>query len=324
MKLLLLNRVKNIDLLSNEYSIEYFGPWAQTIDSPDDIEKPEFEPYSDPKNILGAATRSLETANNILDTLSIEMPKITGVEMESKFWRFMLGHYVINLCGLVEDVSVRLNSLPLNRSEYILGIGEINKFRPLITNDFINLHDENFRMFLMLLCIKPYFQQHQIVEYQPVTPYDLSSTQGYLSTLLRKAAKVKRFIYDSLHNINMIYFSNIDPDTLLNDRYNNDLRFAANNLIYGMSEYNLTSNNIYYHSDVNIKKRKILEKNLPEPYGYLISNILPLSLVENFHSIFYNIKSESKKFNAINRIYTHGQAFSSPVKRNRSKQPVLP
>ena len=130
MKLLLLNKVKNIEVLKNLHTIEYFGLWAQDIKSPDEITKPEFEPYSKPEKILRSNIRALEIADKIINILCEEMQNLTSIKLSDKFWRFVLGKYVLKLCAVLEDINVRLECLPLKSNDYLLGTDDICKYQP--------------------------------------------------------------------------------------------------------------------------------------------------------------------------------------------------
>jgi len=78
MKLLLLDRPRDQEI-TNKRHIEYFGPWAQPINCPDDLQKPRFDPYPTPDDVYNAGIRSTRNVSIIFDTLFNVMCDVTGV-----------------------------------------------------------------------------------------------------------------------------------------------------------------------------------------------------------------------------------------------------
>ena len=316
MKLLLLNQVKDIEVLKTHHAIEYFGPWAQNIESPDDSIMPEFEPYPNPEKILQTNIRSLEMADKILNILCVEMQNITGIEISDRFWRFVLGKYVLSLCGVLEDIKVRLESLPLNKNKYILGTDDISKYQPFPSSEFLNLGDEKFRTYLMLYCLNPHFEKKLEVSYQPVVPIDKSSKLSFSRVLFRRSTVALKLIPDYFHNLITSITDHNSSRVLLTDRFNNLLRFSASSLIYGLYEQDMFHKKFNSKSDIDQNKRNILEKALPEPYGSIISETLPLSIIECFPEIIKEARKNSFIISRkIKKIYTHGQAFSFNINK---------
>src|SRR3989338_4517289 len=147
MKILLIDRPVDRRLVLED-DVEFFGPWAQPIDSPEDLSRQNFEPYPSPETVCKTSVKAVSAAEDIVATMSKIMPPLTGVNMGPRFWRLYLGHYVIRLTGIVEDIETRRMALP--DDDYIIGVPESNYIDERIPKswqdaDDMLIGDDHFR-----------------------------------------------------------------------------------------------------------------------------------------------------------------------------------
>jgi len=256
----------------------------------------------------------LENASLILDKLSAVLFDITGINKGKKFWKLILGHHIISLCGIVEDIYVRLDSLPSDLSEYALGVDEGLKMTANTSGAFVNLHNEEFRTCLMQYCIESYFDNRIFVHYQSFSPVDLSKQESYLSLFGRRIGSIIAILKDFSHNLKVYLFYNKSCRSYMADRYNNKILFSSGYLFYGNPRRGNFEDEEYCNINKtdNRKRYKILQ-SLPKKYGELLSIILPSSIIECFAEVYCKASSYRNIPRNINKIYTHGQIFTSSL-----------
>ena len=317
MKLLLLDRPADKDIAKKRY-VEFFGPWAQPINSFEDLNKPVFEVYTSPEAVYKASLRSMNVANELLKSLSEIMPLLTGVKKGTRFWRILLGHHIIAISGMVEDIYMRLKSLP--DSNYILGLPEFDYGDisvPLSWNDAQSLifFDDHFKWKLMSLCLMDRFDDYELVKYKKVNFErttnrfdDLKSKfiQNDLSVLWGKMIQILKTRFA----LQKPMVRRNSSEALLWDRYQlRNLDF--NKLVVAVINNHCFTDHDYLNSAlVDNERRKRVKSALSHPYGELVSMSLPLVSLERLPHLAKCVEDEIiQSFEMVGRVYTHGQAF---------------
>jgi len=315
MRLLLLDRPKNMDLFQGR-EVEFFGPWAQPIDSPEDLKKPNFEPYDIPDSIYQASLSIFDTTQDIFKRLAELMQDLTGVKTGQRFWRLYLSHYVLTLAIIVEDIKRRHYSLP--EKDYTIGMSsKTNNIRlPYSWDDAEEqlFYGQDFRHRAITAYINNFYKKNELVEYQECKRKRLSSRFsdfysrlicGELNILLKKAVSLLSLGKDQ--NVD-----NLSQDTSIAvwEVYHAE-KFNFKQLkAYVFSEKLLPSIKSFPRFKVDIAKREIIRKILPAPYGELVSLSLPLLALEGLNYQFSILKRDiAPLFKNIKKIYTHGHVF---------------
>ena len=166
MKVLLLDRAKNLDGLENS-KYEYFGPWAERIKFPDDLSK-QRNVYSNSNEVHQTLNSSINLSIEILEELIQIIPKLTDLmNYDEKFWKLLLGNYVTRLAGIIKDIERRHKKLP--DDEYILGISKKTFVMktPKTYSEFESLlASSEFRIFLAQSYLVKRYRKSTAIDYQ--------------------------------------------------------------------------------------------------------------------------------------------------------------
>lgn len=309
MKLLLLDRPADESIVSKR-KVEFFGPWAQLIKTPEDLVKPAFEPYSTADQVLYASNQAIEKAIQLLDVLSRIMPGLTCVNKGNRFWRLFLAHYIITLTGVVEDISIRQRALP--EKDYILGFpyeSRYSRFPPFSWNENPNFvqTDVHFRLYTMALCIKHFYKKSEFVDYR-IIPERKLKDKNVIRIMTYEIGRVIR----KIKNINklMARLQHSNFYSLIYDCYpRRDLFYNCGTMILNKKNNNIKTDMI--HVNLDHERRGKIKEYLPFPYGEIISLSLPVLAFEGLPILIKLAENKiGNEFKKIRNVYTHGQAFS--------------
>lgn len=302
MKLLLLDRPKDTGIISRR-QVEFFGPWAQPLKYPEHLSRPAFEPYPLPESLETASLRAITVSNDLLGRLSKIMNDLTGISQGLRFWRILLGYYIITLVNIVEDIKIRQLSLP--EKEYILGLPKKNydmRFIPrLWSGVYENIFNGDYFIWhIMEQYLKDYYKNYEIIDYQRFSKRRIDNIFSVrLTQRAFKEISQFRSKKNILQELNSIFF----------DLYNiEDVDFIKKGAM-ALDDFKLPPVNLPFRLQFDRSKRDIIKKSVPAPYGELISLSLPLVALEALSSIKDTLDNGVlKKFNSIKRIYMHDQA----------------
>lgn len=320
MRLLLIDRPKDIEIIKNR-DIEYFGPWAQAINTPEDLSKPTFEPYPTAKSVYNASLKAINIAKDILDSLANILPDLTGVNKNKRFWRVLLGHNVIALTGIVEDIKIRHSSLL--EKNYILGLPSNDYPQDYIPYSWKDvgeylLYSSFFRRYVISLYLKDYYINHEFLEYAKIPHRKISRridelyTMAFQENCRALIKKVKSCLFHHFSPWNKVKGLYDNTSSLIYDFYNIDyLDYKKWDVALLHGNY-LNRIKLPFLFQTDNEKRKLLRNFLPHPYGDLLSKILPIITLEGLPLAVRLIEKKiNSRFKSIKSIYTHGQAFST-------------
>lgn len=319
MKLLLLDRPLNENIV-RERDVEFFGPWAQPIHSPDELSKTAFEPYPDHQSVYRVSLEVMRVAEGILEILSDALPALTGVPAGERFWRTYLGFHVTMLAGIVEDIKHRRASLP--EKDYILGVpagAETQVQVPYSWRDtwqYLQFCDD-FKWHVMSISLKEHYHKQELVPYLrfPLRKIVKKSDEIYTKFLQSGHRRIFRKMLSVLpHPFGFSAKSALRQNTLPSlvwDRYQmEDFDFKKLDAAFFPEWYNKAVKPRFIPC-VDKKKRAGLKESLPKPYGELFSETLPLLDLEGLPHMVKLVKDSGlRTYENIERIYTHGQAFA--------------
>ena len=320
MKLLLLDRPKDYEIIKGR-DIQYFGPWAQPISTPEDLLKPLFEPYPTPESVYAASLRAINTTLVLLDNLADILPGLTGLNKTKRFWRIVYGHHLVSLAGIVEDIKNRHLSLP--QKDYILGMpgNRLLEQRPLYSwKDAANFlyDDSDFRCYAAAIYLNNYYEKTELIEYEQVIPRIISSKFQDIHLRLARNSH-KRLIKKALSLIfgswRFHYRSHCRFDhcfSLIWDDYNlEDFDFKRLQPGVLFDDYSLERQKVPLLKR-DYKKREMLKRYLPSPYGELLSLTIPLVALEGLADLIALLENKryTRELKSIERVYSNGQAFN--------------
>ena len=320
MKLLLLDRPQDESIIYEE-EVEFFGPWAQSINTPGDLIKPAFEPYSSPASVYEASLRAMNTASDLLNSLTVILPQLTGLNRGKRFWKMFLGRYVIGLASLVEDIKVRHLSLP--EKDYVLGLPQ---------NDFENenipyswtdtqyhiFHDGCFKRYAMSLYLEDHYPNHKFIKYMKfqhkinakrIEEFFIKISHNEYRDFLSKLGSL---LFGRFKKWDHVKGLNDNTSSLVWDRYHNyDLDFRKLKTAFLSDQY-LQGLKTVPHIQADKERREKISIFFASPFGKLISKTLPLIAMEGLSHLISSInkKNHHSSVSSIKRIYTHGQAYS--------------
>lgn len=319
MKLLLLDRPLDERIVSQR-EVEFLGPWAQPIHSPVDLSEPAFEPYPDPRSVHEMSVTVIKTAENILTILTDIMPALTGVPAGTRFWRMYLGFHVVMLAGIVEDIKHRHACLP--EKDYILGLpaGEESNSSPPCSwrEAWYRLQfEDDFKWLIMSLCLRDFYRNQEKIIYQkiPLRRITKKSEEFYIKFFQvghkRIIAKAYSFLSYFFGISGRLSLRQAQELSLVCDRYQmEDFDFKKLGAAFFPEKYHIHPKLISSVCPDKGKRTKLREC-LPKPYGELLSRTLPLLDLEGLAQTVMMIKDNGfQAYKAIERVYTHGQAFS--------------
>ncbi len=315
MKLLLLDRPKDVEIIQNR-EVEYFGPWAQPITYPDDLQKPRFEPYPTPGSVYNAGIRSVRKASEILDVLYSIMPEITGVKDKTpRFWDLILAHHVIITCGIIEDIFVRLQSLPAK--DYILGVPADDTLPhiPESWSEAIALNqNDSFQCWATNLILEDRFKSKERIEYNYHSVHSLNGCASWSNKIVERAGKALNdpnslyIKWLKFYRTNLsVHFKNPDNiHSLIWDHMYLFLPMKDNGFIF---RENLIQKNKVEKSptiqSVDSDKREQIKSALPSPVGDLLAQSIPISAIEGLRELVNSVNISSlKKYKNLDRIYS--------------------
>jgi putative transferase (TIGR04331 family) len=318
MKLLLLDRPRDVSIL-NGREVEFFGPWAQPIQLPVDLVAPKLEPYPTPESVYEAGMKAMNMAHNLLEQLGRIMPSLTGVNTGKRFWGILLGHHVISLTGIIQDIITRHQALP--EKDYILGLpyddNHIRENIPYSWSDAMELifFDDCFRWHAMGLYLKRYYGNYELIAYSNFPRKRIAESLNELITTTPQ--KYLKWLYKKVNSTLLGSQRHKEPSTLPNnhsliwDRYQlSNFDFTKLGATFLSEEFIPHVRSLPYFS-VDTEKRKNIKNSLPQPYGELLSVSLPVMAVEGLSSLVNLIEANKRqRFEKIKNIYTHGQGFT--------------
>ena len=305
MKLLLLDRPADPALPSRR-EVEFFGPWAQPILTPDDLRPPAFEPYPDPVAVDAAARRAVQAAGELLDALVRTLPELTRVRRGERFWKAFLGHHAIAMAGLVEDIRNRENALP--DEEYVLGkpalSGEPPQAPSWASDGAYILLDASFRLRATLACLRRSYPRSETVAYTPA-PREVVRDENALRRwlpLLRRATRWSRRLSEeggTEGGPSLVYDFEESLDPLLSSGA--ALRIPKD--VHDVPEAGAVAR--------DPRLRAALREALPAPYGELLSWSLPSAALEGLSLLVERLEPRLRPLaSSIKRVYSQGEAFS--------------
>lgn len=318
MKLLLLERPLDRGIIADR-QVEYFGPWAQPIDTPEDLLPARFDPYPTPDILHAASDRAIEEAHSLYEPLTEILNNLTGLNFSKRFWKFYLGDHIILLTSKLHDIRMRHLALP--DKDYVLGLpdcSEINTPYSWAESESL-FYDDYFNCYAMAVYLRPYFKNIEFLKYQKFGRKKITNVfTEYLpklskNSLCRNFRKIGLFLssHFGLPREKMAYGN----CSLIWDDYNlEDFNFKR------LKNLSLLQHNIFDIAAamplavrMDKQKRDKLKNSLPLPYGELLSISLPLLAVEGLPCLIETINKENylEKFAKIERIYTNGQAFNT-------------
>lgn len=319
MKLLLLDRPID-EGLPRQRRVEFFGPWAQPIRSPQDLSGPAFEPYPDPQSVYSASLKTINAAEDILAGLSDILPALTGVRKGTRFWKAYLGFHVVMLAGLVEDMKNRHRALP--DKDYILGLPSneyTQGYIPYTWKDAWKYlqFDDSFKWLAMSVYLKDYYRNQELIEYQEIPLRRICKRGEELRTKLLQNGpcwilkKVSSSVLGRFVSSKRINFYKMRVGSLVWDRYQmEDYNFERLGAFLLPEKYPRDNKPLpIFFADT--EKRGKLKDALPHPYGELLSRSLPLIDLEGLAHLIKVVEgSDLSMFGGVKSVYTHGQAFS--------------
>lgn len=315
-KLLLIDRPQNYRL-GRSNGVELLGAWVQDCLTPDKLVVSDFSPY-DGMNIGYYYSIYSDTVCNLMNILSKLMPELTGVNVSERFWRFYLTSYIISIVGVYQDAINRRASLV---GDYILGCPE---GEDRSGNNFFNwksvynelFNNDVFRRKVYSQCLMEKFKESRPVNYKSYpklaltnryinfitkATYSFNKTE-VLCALIKPAKKAARNAFSSDRSFH--------KEVLFWDWYNiNECDIIS--LGAGLFSADCIQNLKWDKKmGADKKKRMAIEKELPAPYGELISNTLPITALELLKYQVDELKENVLNlFNKVNVVYTFGQAF---------------
>ncbi len=321
MKLLLLDRPVDKSILEDR-EVEFFGPWAQPMHLPEDLIKPTFEPYSTPESVYEASIKTMSTAQTLLAQLKDVVPSVTGVNRNERFWKVFLGHHVVVLAGIVQDIIVRHQALP--EKDYVLGLAHdvdyIKEHVPYSWNDAQELLFSNdcFRWYAMGLYLEDCYSNHESVKYSEIPRRRIAKRADELRTTISQNGlgwlfkKVMPILLGHGRLQSKEEQMRDNTCSLVWDRYHlDDFDFKKLGATVLTEEF-LPDINSLPSFHVDKEKREKIENSLSKPYGELLSLSLPVIAVEGLAYLVNLIAAEKRHwFKKIERVYTHGQGFSN-------------
>lgn len=323
MKLLLLDRPAD-RILARDPNTVYFGPWAQPIETPDDLLSPRFVPYPDNDAVYDAAIRSVNQAEKILILLHGAMPEITGVTGRGfKFWSLLYGHPVVSLCGMIEDINARIRALP--DQDYIVGVpqGEDLWETPSSLSTFSDLLfcTDSFRCQMITMLLKERFGRYKEIAYKYTQIQRLSETEKesralyLLNRVKHHPNRIKERILEVYRRLAARFF--VRKDAVYSIVWDTEHLFLS----LFKQDYVLKSELLKESEQsegakdcgVDLEKRRQLAEALPEPYGQILARTLPVTCLEGLKRQIARVDlSQVKKYKNLSRLYTHGRAFVEP------------
>ena len=319
MKLLLLDRPADKSILEDR-EVEFFGPWVQPIQLPEGLTNPAFEPYPIPESVYEASRKAMSMADSLLEQLSDIMPGLTGVNRGDRFWKILLGHHVIFLAGIVQDIIVRQQALP--EKDYVLGLahdGDCVIEHPYSWQDAQNLLSSNarFRWHAMSSYLRKYYGNHELVEYARIPRRMITNKTDELFTaisrnglgwLFKRAASV--FLGHSRLRSKKEEGIAGNACSLIWDRYQlGDFDFEKLGASVLPDNF-LPSIESPPSFQTDEEKRGEIKNSLLQPYGELLSSTLPVVAVEGLPHLVDSIAAEKlNKLKKIERVYMYGQGF---------------
>jgi len=320
MKLLLLDRPADKGILEGR-EVEYFGPWAQPIHLPEDLTNSAFESYPTPESVYEASIKAMDVAQRLLEQLSDIMPGLTGVNRGDRFWEILLGHHVIFLAGIVQDIIVRHQALP--EKDYIIGLASDGNCTiehiPYSWQDAQKLLSSNyrFRWHAMSLYLRKYYGNHEPVEYAKIPRRMMTSKTDELLTVISqnglgwliKRAGVVLLSKGGLRSKKEEGMAD-NACSLIWDRYQlGDFDFEKLGVSVLPDNF-LSSIESPPPFPADEEKREKIKNSLPQPYGELLSLSLPVVAVEGLPYLVDSIAAEElQRFEKLERVYMHGQGF---------------
>jgi len=320
MKLLLLDRPSDKTIIKNR-EVEFFGPWAQPIETPEDLTEPAFEPYPTPESIYDVGIEVIDMVHGLLTRLIAIMPGLTGVNRGERFWRLLFGHHILAVAGIVQDIMLRHKALP--EKDYILGLAYENDYVkehiPYSWADAQELifYNDCFRWYAMGLYLKNHYRNHEPIRYSETPPRTIARrterlltkvSQDGLGWLFQKAASVLPG-----HGTSWSKEGGIREDacSLVWDRYQSgDVDFEKLGATV-LAQESLPSITSLPSFQVDGDKRTRIKDALPQPYGELLSLSLPVIAVEGLlHLVNLMTAEKLPGFKEVERIYTYGQGFA--------------
>jgi len=320
MKLLLLDRPVDKGVLKDR-EVEFFGPWAQPIELPEDLKQPNFEPYPTPESVYEASIEAISVALGLLEQLSHLMPALTRVNRGDRFWRLLLGHHVIALAGIVQDIMIRHQALP--EKDYVLGLAHdsdcVKEHIPYSWDDGQELifYNDCFRWYAVGLYLKNCYRNHELIRYLNVPPRRIATrTEELLAIISQEGFKwlLKRVASTFLRRGRPGSKAEEKSDnacSLIWDRYQfGDFDFKKLGAVVLTQEF-LPSIKSLPLFPVDEERRAKIKNSLPQPYGELLSLSLPIIAIEGLPYLVDLIENgKSQRFQSIERVYTHGQGFA--------------
>jgi len=303
-----------------ERNIEYFGPWARTFKYPYQIATPLFEPYPNAEIVFDTALKSVNKAKEVLYQLSEIMPDLTGFSpKKNRFWEILYGHLVVVMCGKIQDMIQRYESLP--QDDYVLGTPNnlsaickpqtwdqskilVNReFIPHITSDFLSRKFNNTESIDYIYEEVDFPADETKPNYRSILQASIAQLNNYsrffhkrslVSKLVpgaRNHEKIKSLIWDTEY-----LFKGIKQDVFV---CKDEIIMNSNSVDFG--EINIDED-----------KRNELCNKISFPYGFALANTIPASAFEGLRQVVSNIDlSFLNKYKNLKRIYTHSQILVS-------------
>lgn len=317
MKLLLLDRPldKNI-ILKRE--VEFFAPWAQPLETPEDLSPPAFEVYPNAESVYEVSLRAIEVAEELLEGLADVLPDLTGAKKGKRFWKIILGYFVITLAGIIEDIKARHAALP--EKDYILGLPAFDYLPDYIPHTFGDstrniLYNHDFRWYVMSLYLKKYYNNYERIEYQRLYPEDSNNKiKLILANLFQGGSpisKIKSYLFRHFNLYPVANNAYYDSQYIFWDSYNFEyagIKKIRNSILL---EQKLPKVKPLVLFQINREKRQKIKESFSSPYGQILSISLPVAAIEGLSYLVDLASLELKKFAKVRRIYTHGQGFSN-------------
>lgn len=303
--MLLIDRPLDESIIINR-EIEYFGPWSQVFNYPDEIKEPNFVPYPNPDKVYDVALDSVKESADTLDKLSKIMPELTNLDLGPKFWKILFGHLVVTSSGKIHDISNRIKSLP--DSNYIIGLPQkilLSSSLPFSFSDSKLLIHREIIPKLTIRMIKEIYNNFENINYvkDRVIFKSGPNFRNIIISIIKKIIsnpspkridtnndKVRSLLWDHFDN-----FQNIENTSYVKKT---DL----------FSDINITK--IYKKKKFDLEKRKFINENIPSHLGWLLSKTIPFTCLEGLKEIINKIDlSKLQKYNNLKRIYNHSSIF---------------
>ena len=302
MKILLLDRVKNPEELIG-YDVEFFGPWAENINSPSDLSKPRVT-YKDSNDVSRTLKESINLSEEILSKLTEILPSLVQTEnVDRSFWRLLLGNYVVRMSGIIKDIEKRYISLPEKDYIIVKSREEFSYDIPASFSEFQSLvSDSMFRIYMSELFLTEKFNDTLYLDYlaakdgEPYpSRYSIRSRDIMLFRKIRKYFNKHNPLINRT-NAKAIVWDNINFFADINPKY-----YLAGDFIF-------ESNHIDKTPKVDPIIRQTIENELGGFIGKIFALTFPIGLLEGLRN---NIESiDLKKLDSypnLQRIYTHGR-----------------